>query len=73
MIRWDDAFYEEFTARSREAALQAEASRRRDARQLERDRRDRILSLRIGIGLGLFTVLYFGGHVAVALFRGWGR
>ena len=73
MIRWDDAFYEEFTARSREAALPAEASRRREARQLERDRRDRILSLRVGIGLGLFTVLYFGGHVVAALVRGWAK
>ena len=73
MIRWDDAFYEEFTARSREAALQAEASRRRATRQPGRDRRDRILSLRIGIGLGLFTVLYFGGHVVVALVRGWAK
>ena len=73
MIRWDDAYYQEFTARSREAVQQAEASRRRATRQLERDRRDRILSLRIGIGLGLFTVLYFGGHVVAALVRGWAK
>ena len=73
MIRWDDTFYQEFTQRSREAALRAEARRRLAARQLERDRRDRILSLRVGIGLGLFTFLYFGGHVVVALVRGWVR